>query len=307
MWSKLLLMLAAAAAPAIAAPAGACTCAGGVVGGVCYPTLQGAFDALTPGGTIEVGGKKVLTKQIFFSKSVNLVGVNCGKKAIISANMDAGEGGMLEARGPGRLAISFKDIAFTREAKSGPASAFHGGVLREKDMYGRDVKKTYSDVDGPTIDFTLRGCDFYGLLTKARGGSAIYVMVPGSVDIDGSNNFYENKVTRPPKERYGGGGALWLADISTKSVINISAVWRDNEHLFEHGMYETCMSACSHASASFIPFRYFVHNMGVRISTAICIQEPGRPAHVRCGPRCWESDWECTENPSAQLERSCSS
>lgn len=131
MWSKLFLLalgVFGAMGPAAAAPTSACTCKGGVVEGKCFDTLADAFKAVPSGGTIEIGGKITVTKQIFFSKSVNLEGVDCnGQNPVVTANMNAGEGGMLEARGPDRLKIRISNVAFTRDSKSGPVAAFRGG------------------------------------------------------------------------------------------------------------------------------------------------------------------------------------
>jgi hypothetical protein len=49
--------------------------------------------------------------------------------------------------------------------------------------------------------------------------------------------FQGNVVERPPKERYGGGGSLWLAEVPPSSSVSINAQWRDNIHKFEHGTF----------------------------------------------------------------------
>jgi hypothetical protein len=57
-------------------------------------------------------------------------------------------------------------------------------VFKEKDKHGHDVKGVvWDDTQGPKIDMQVTGCEFRNLQTKARGGSAIYVMRTGTVNI----------------------------------------------------------------------------------------------------------------------------
>jgi hypothetical protein len=61
---------------------------------------------------------------------------------------------------------------------------FVPAVFREKDKSGRDVKGVvWDDTQGPKIDMQVTGCEFRNLQTKARGGSAIYMMRTGTVNI----------------------------------------------------------------------------------------------------------------------------
>lgn len=109
--------------------ANACACSGAVANGVCYDNLATAIVKAPAGCEITIGGKHVLTESVTINRSLTLRGVACGAntKAVLSANMDTKMGGMLEARGPGPLAISFKNIKFTREHGSGLAAGFRGG------------------------------------------------------------------------------------------------------------------------------------------------------------------------------------
>lgn len=123
------LALLAIAATSCEAHSTACSCSGAVANNVCYSTLGAAIDAAaTTGTSVQVGGKHVLAQPVIVKgKSFTLEGVNCGGKATISAKMSAGEGGMIEAYGPGPLSINFKGMIFTREPGSGAAAAFRGG------------------------------------------------------------------------------------------------------------------------------------------------------------------------------------
>jgi hypothetical protein len=123
--------LLALAATSCEAQSIACSCSGAVANNMCYPTLGEAIDAAATTGTpVQIGGKLVLTQPVVVKgKSFTLEGVDCGGKATISAKMSAGEGGMIEAYGPGRLSINFKDLIFTREPGSGEAAAFRGGSM----------------------------------------------------------------------------------------------------------------------------------------------------------------------------------
>jgi hypothetical protein len=66
------LVLACGAANAASTEGNACTCAGAVVSGTCYPTLADAIESATNGDTVLVGGKKVITKEIQFAKDLTI-------------------------------------------------------------------------------------------------------------------------------------------------------------------------------------------------------------------------------------------
>lgn len=109
-------------------------------------------------------------------------------------------------------------------------------MFKEKDYRGHDVKRNYTDEQGPRIDLSITNCQFKGLKTGARGGSAIYIMRPGNVVIDDTTVFEGNHILRTG-ERYGGGGVLWLSEISPTSQIKIGGLWKNNKHNFQHGVW----------------------------------------------------------------------
>ncbi|KNC85614.1 hypothetical protein SARC_02187 [Sphaeroforma arctica JP610] len=211
-----------------------CTCAGAVVNGKCYKTVQEAMDVDGSENTVYIGGTKTIVEPIYFTNRViTVAGVTCdGTRAKIVADFDSKTEAAFEAsRWDQKMIFSDLDITGV-EGKS--SAGIHGRGNEE-------------DAGHQMVDLTLLNVHIYDMWCQ-RTGCGIFLGGAKKLYTDDDCIFRNLTLQSSDHNLYAGGAAVGVVYLPRGNNITLRGTFKDNSASYEGG------SAHSSGGAVYLDF-----------------------------------------------------